>query len=269
MPVAPWNAIAFNQDPESDNRIHGDELARQYGFEGGLVPGVTISAYLAHPAVQAWGEDFLDHGCAHVKVLSPLYDGEPFRVEIQDQTPSSYRARLLRAEDTVSAEATVWLEPGPPSAPERRGDPVAGKDYTPPLSSTATWRKLRDEGCKAFRYRWGGPHLMRSYLKDAADMPTLLAGDGACANMSYILGISNWVAAGNAHMNPWVHLETRSRNYRAIAPGTDIVAEMQVTDLFERKGHEFFDADVALYDARDDGCLAAISLRAIYHLRGS
>ncbi len=62
-----WRGEAFNQDPGSSNEIHGDELAQRYGFEGGLVPGVTISAYLTHPAVEAWGMDVLAGGFAHLR----------------------------------------------------------------------------------------------------------------------------------------------------------------------------------------------------------
>ena len=51
-----WSATALNTAPDSENRIHSDELAQQYGFEGGLVPGVTISAYLVHPLVERWGK---------------------------------------------------------------------------------------------------------------------------------------------------------------------------------------------------------------------
>ncbi|NND68471.1 MAG: hypothetical protein HKN19_12860 [Halioglobus sp.] len=264
-----WAARAFNQDPESPNEIHGDDLAQKYGFEGGLVPGVTISAYITHPAVEYWGADFLERGHAHVKVVKPLYDGEDFRVEIDEQSATGYRARLLRAADVVSAQATVGINDDLPNPPRRRGDPVAARDYTPPKSSRTIWELLRAQGCKAFRYHWGGEHKMSSYLHDPNGMPQLLRGENAFANMSFILALSNFSADGNATMNPWVHLETRSQNFRAIAPGTDIIAETAVVDLFEKKGHEFFDAEVNLFDAADDGCLTTIWLRAIYHLAGS
>ena len=39
-----WRGIAFNQVPNSTNQIHGDEMAERFGFRGGLVPGVTLSA---------------------------------------------------------------------------------------------------------------------------------------------------------------------------------------------------------------------------------
>ena len=50
-----WSGVALNTAPDSQNQIHSDELAKEYGFEGGLVPGVTISAYLVHPMIDKWG----------------------------------------------------------------------------------------------------------------------------------------------------------------------------------------------------------------------
>ena len=43
---------------------------------------------------------------------------------------------------------------------------------------------------------------------------------------------------------------------------------MSVADLFEKKGHEFVDAEVNLFDAESGDCYTAIQLRAIYLLRG-
>jgi len=77
-----FEGLAFNPVPESENRIHSDEVARAYGFRGGLVPGVVVSAYLLHPAAVAWGRDWLERGQAHAVVHSPVYHGERFRVEV-------------------------------------------------------------------------------------------------------------------------------------------------------------------------------------------
>ena len=264
-----WSGKAINQDPDSANEIHGDELAQQFGFEGGLVPGVTISAYLTHPAVEAWGLDFLGNGHAHVRVVSPLYDGETFTVETNDETDTGYSATLVRPGGVVSANARVGLNGDPPACPRRRGDKIATRDYRAPPASRHLFEKLRTQGCLAYRYRWNSDHIMGTYLRSPALMPNLLRGEQAYANMSFILGISNWIADGNAHMNPWVHLETESQNFAPIPAGTMVVAEMAITDLFARKGHEFFDAEVALYDEADDHCLTTIKLRAIYKLRGA
>lgn len=47
---------ARNTSANSENRIHDETVARQSGFQGALVSGVTVYAYLAHPsAVRHFG----------------------------------------------------------------------------------------------------------------------------------------------------------------------------------------------------------------------
>lgn len=260
-----WQAQAFNQEPNSPNEIHGDDMARAYGFSGGLVPGVTVSAYLLQPAVVAWSERFLTQGRTHAKVLSPLYDNEQFSVTITEQAGDSYRATLARPDGTVSAQAEADLLEAPP--PVRRGDALMPDGFEAPAATPDNLQRLMVQGCLACRFRWQPDHTMGTYLRDRQSMPALLVGQDAHANMAFLLGISNWTAALNFYMNPWVHLETWSQNYRAVPAGTDIVAEMQLTDLFEKRGHQFFDADFNLFDAADNAALASIRLRAIYRLR--
>jgi hypothetical protein len=74
--------------------------------------------------------------------------------------------------------------------------------------------------------------------------------------------------AANADMNPWVHMETKSQNYAPIPLGTKVVGEMEVKDLFEKKGHEFVDVLVNIFDFESNRCYSSIELRAIYKLRG-
>ena len=82
MNVTGYTGVALNQSPDSKNEIHGDRIAKVYGFKGGLVPGVTLSAYLTQPAVEAWGLDWLNMGRSHIAVRSPVYDRENFSVAI-------------------------------------------------------------------------------------------------------------------------------------------------------------------------------------------
>ncbi|MDA0979207.1 MAG: hypothetical protein O3B72_11650 [Proteobacteria bacterium] len=264
-----WQAEALNTAPDSPNEIHGDQLAQQFGFKGGLVPGVTISAYLIHPAVETWGMAFLEKGKAHVTVRKPLYDGDKFTVRILSSSDSTYQAELVRSDGVTSASAEISIEDDAPAPLTRLGAPIAACEYVGPPASPAAWEKLRQEGCLAFRYPWGSQARMKTYLRNELQMPELLSGTRPYANMGFLLGISNWVLAGNAHMNPWVHLETSSQNYRPVPWGTSVIGEMEVRDYYEKRGHRFVDAEVALYDEADDSCLSSISLRAIYQLRGA
>jgi len=70
-------------------------------------------------------------------------------------------------------------------------------------------------------------------------------------------------------MNPWVHLQTISQNYKAVPLGTSLIAEMEINNIYEKKGHEFIDVFVNLFDEKDESCVMSINLIAIYKLRGS
>jgi hypothetical protein len=56
------------------------------------------------------------------------------------------------------------------------------------------------------------------------------------------------------------------RHHAAIAMHSFTRTEARVTELFERRGHEFVDLDVAVFDADDRPLLSAFH-RAIYRLR--
>jgi hypothetical protein len=261
-----WSAEAFNQVPESENRIHSDEIARAYGFRGGLVPGVTVSAYLLHPAAVAWGRDWLERGQAHALVRSPVYDGERFRVEVEDPSESAYAARLIDARGATCATTEVSLPAAAPAPPARRGDPLLPRDAERPVASREVLERLRETGLRALRARWSESAEITRYLRDAKAMAPVFRETGL-ANPAFVLGLTNWVLGRNVRMSAWLHLETRSQHHRAIEPETELVVEAAIADLFEKKGHHFVDLDVAIFAAKDDAALASVWLRAIYRLR--
>ena len=43
---------------------------------------------------------------------------------------------------------------------------------------------------------------------------------------------------------------------------------MEINNVYKKKGHEFIDVYVNLFDQRDESCVVIINLIAIYKLRG-
>src|SRR2546426_7762371 len=81
-----------------ENKIHEDDVARQYGFKGGLVPGVTVYGWLTHPVVEALGAEWLEKGSFRARFAKPIYFDEPAVI----------RARVAaRTGDDVIVEAAA------------------------------------------------------------------------------------------------------------------------------------------------------------------
>jgi hypothetical protein len=265
IPVG-WQGRAFNQVPASENRIHSDEVARAYGFRGGLVPGVTVSAYLIHPAIAAWGEAWLAHGAARCVVHSPVYDREAFCVELESVGDTRYEATLVNERGVRCASASVGLPERAPAPPAFRGDPRLERGAERPPATREAMEALRERGLCAMRARWDGSAEITSYLRDASEMPAVLA-EQRHANPAFVLGLTNWVLAANVRMSPWLHLQTDQQNFRAIPHGSELLVEARIADLFEKRGHEFADVDVTIFLADTRQAAAQVRLRAIYRLR--
>src|ERR687896_526311 len=75
MPAA-YRVQAKNLSHASENKIHDDDVARRFGFRGGLVPGVEVYAYMTHLPVGRWGLDWLERGIAECRFMKPVYDGK-------------------------------------------------------------------------------------------------------------------------------------------------------------------------------------------------
>lgn len=265
-----YTSIAFNEVPDSENRIHGDEVAAQFGFEGALVPGVVVSAYLAHPAVVAWGLDYVARGAAHVVVEKPVYDDHAFNVTVSAEGEHAYGALLADTNGSTRARARCWLPEKLPEPPRRRGDPMLSRSHERPLGTPETMRRLQEQGLGALPVRWDDRAELTRYFRHADLMPSPLnAAGGQYAHLGFVLGLTNWALGGNVRISPWLHLQTESQCFEAIAFGTDMVVESAIVDLFEKKGHHFCDIDVAAFRRADDVAVMQARLRAIYQLRAA
>ena len=119
---------AYNTATDSTNRMHDDEVARSFGFRGGLVPGVDVWAYMTQPCVDRWGERFLVASTMEARFVSPVYDGEIVDVALDDDGS----LRVTGPDGTVRATGTARLDEPPPPIPLERAARI-----TPAPAATA------------------------------------------------------------------------------------------------------------------------------------
>src|SRR5262249_52897121 len=102
------------------NKIHDDTVARKYGFNGGLVPGVDVLAYMLHMPVARWGRAFLERGLIEARFVRPVYDGDIAEVSSIEQAGSLTMEGQSKGELCAAGSASL-----PASAPN-----VSLADYT-------------------------------------------------------------------------------------------------------------------------------------------
>ena len=114
-----YRVKAVNTSTDSENKIHDDATAKRYGFAGGLVPGVTVYAYLTHPLAEGLGSAWLQRGTATVRFVKPVLDGEEVHVtgEITGRDPQQGLTATVRANTASAGECATLTATLPAGSP--------------------------------------------------------------------------------------------------------------------------------------------------------
>jgi hypothetical protein len=262
--------VAVNTAPESENRMHGDD-ARNFGFEGGLVPGVDVLAYMVGEAVARWGPEWLGGGRLAGRLLLPVYDGETVEVAGErENTQTEIRARVVGEEGTTRAEARLSriddverdrlaASAAPDlfaesTLPAPRDRPAAAVDRLAPGTVLGTQR--------------AGFHAERavSYLEEITETQPAFT-EHRVAHPGWLLRFANWALSSTVRLGPWIHVASDLALLVPVRDGDQLEVRARVTDRFARKGHEFVDL-TALYLV-DRTPVALCDHRAIWQPRSS
>jgi len=261
-----YRVRAHNGSALSDNKIHDDTVAKQYGFAGGLVPGVTVYAYMTRPVVDALGSDWLERGAMSVRLLKPFYEGDRVSVHAQVTESGASGAALtveaLNQGGDICAvgmatlgDAAVQPDVGDfPEAPLPATRPPAspGAFATPVLGSLSeTWDA-------------GAPTAL--FLDEIADDHALYRGTGAVAHSGYLIRKANTILAANVVLGPWIHASSTVRHFSLVRHGERLSTRGRVTNVFDKSGHRFVELDVLIV-AEGSRPVMLVHHTAIYQVR--
>lgn len=230
---------AVNTVRDSENRIHADDVAFQYGFRAGLVAGVTVYGWMTEPIV-ACAPEWLEHGSMQVRLLEPFYDGDEVVVKTEAQDDGSIAVTAEREDGTICARGIAIASPTPQETPAAIAEaPLPARDQRPvPTSDTVR------------------PGAVLGSVTTTLESAT----------QEKILQLSNDILIQNFRLGPWLHVSSELRNWSVAKPGDQISVRGRILDRFDRKGHEFMVADVMLIkDHRR--VLQTVRHTAIYRLR--
>ena len=111
-----YEVVARNYSAAHENRIHSDEVAREMGFKGALVPGVAVFGHLTYPMAQRFGEDWLGQAQCSVKFLKPAYHDDKLSITtVEDNGRFHIRCQNADGELLATLDASG---PEAQSAPE-------------------------------------------------------------------------------------------------------------------------------------------------------
>ncbi len=260
-----YRVTARNTSAHSDNKIHDDAIARRLGFRGGLVPGVTVYAYLTRPILAVFGPAWLTRGAATVRFVAPVYEGEELRLRAV-ASPADATALDVSAVNPaglVCAIATASLPEGPPPAVPLAEYPRAPLPGDRPPATRAVLEGLAALGAPERRY---DAETAAEYCARFDDPDPRYRGAAAAIHPAFYLDQGNRAVDQNVRLGPWIHAGSEVRHLSPALAGARITTRGRVRRVFEKKGNEFVELDLLLV-ADDARPVARLRHVAIYRLR--
>jgi hypothetical protein len=243
MPVL----VARNTAPFSDNKIHDDRVAAEYGFRGGLVPGVTVYGYMAGAVVSRLSKEWLERGWMHVRFQEPTYEGDEVVVRFQTHEGGGLQVTAERSDGTVCATGSAGITDRPPvhsfdfemqPLPAFEERPAASWNAFVPGAAIGTLREKLDLTDRTW---------MEELAFDADAEPSpMYIGPSAIAHPAVLLGLSNRILTRNFKLGPWIHVGSDLTNLGTARHHDEVTVTGRIYDRFEKKGHEFVVLDLTL-----------------------
>jgi acyl dehydratase len=257
---------ARNTSADSENKIHDDTTAASFGFKGGLVPGVTIYAYLTVPLVEQFGLDWLERGSMQVKFHQPFYDGDDVLVKAEvDASSEPIKVIVTAMGEDGSARATALAIVNDDSAwlgerrfadnvrlPSIEQRPVPSRELLVPGTALGTLTERLEVP------EW-------STLDKLNECLPIYTGPTAVAHPFTLLGFANQILVRNYKLGPWIHAASDLKNWSTVHNGEEVSIRGRISDCYERKGHEFVVLDLEL--AVNDRLVQQVRHTAIYRPR--
>lgn len=247
MHPSSYDVLAVNLDPQADNRIHDDEVARRYGFSGALVPGVELFAVTSAPFVAAWGEAWLRQGRLALRFRKPVYDAE--RLTVRSEGTGPYDVALLGPDTTVRAGGSAE----PPV--ERPLPPLLSEAPLP--AELAAAPQVGPFGTVADALDPLAPHYARR-VGDASPLYDELVHPGL------LVRAVNLALMRNVVLDAWIHTASDCRLLGLARLDEPLSVRSEVREVFARRGHSYlrYTAQVLAQDR----LVAEVDSEAIWRL---
>jgi hypothetical protein len=262
--LPPYQVRTHNASEQSENRMHSDEVAQQFGFKGALVPGVTVFAHMTRPLVERFGERWLGSAISEASFAKPAYEGDLLTVSARaDATGAGYELTCTNEDGVELARMSSHIPASSPAI-----DPRSAMTPAPPTGERplVTW-ELMEVGKPFPALAWAPTTAdNRQWCEDVRDdLPVYRDGDSPCLHPSFVLRQANFVLRNRFTLPAWIHTGSRIVFHRPLRVGHPFEVRAVPEERWERKGHQFVRLYVAIRSS--DATLAEIMHTAIFNPR--
>jgi hypothetical protein len=245
----------LDNDDSSDirNPIHSTAVAREYGFDGAIIGGVTVWSWCTPAILEALGEGWLDRGWADFRFRRPCYPGDAMAIRVgPDEAGSDGLALRMTNQDGVDCVVghvglgdAPWLgelsRPATPLAPTTVDDPPlltmdnapVGRDWI------AVGAVIDEEAATAY--------LAESHHHREAEAP--FVGPEARIHPGWLASRCEAIMRHNHFVPSSMHTESRVQFLAPASVGGPILTGACVAETFEKRGHHGIVFDTLLSDA--------------------
>lgn len=241
--LPPYIVRTHNASEQSENRMHSDEVARQFGFKGALVPGVTIFSHMTRPLVERFGEQWLARGTADVVFFKPAYEGDLLTVSTKE-TGAGFELTCINEEGIELARMSAAIAPVAPAVDPRSEMLPSSQGGERPI---VTW-DLMEIGRPFPALRWA-PSVEDNRIwcdDNRDDLALFQSGPIAPIHPGFVLRQANFVLRNRFTLPAWIHTGSRIVFHDVLRLGNEYEVRAVPEEKWERKGHQMVRLYVAI-----------------------
>ncbi|NJN50430.1 MAG: hypothetical protein HC809_00150 [Gammaproteobacteria bacterium] len=237
--MSAYQPTAINHAHASENRIHADDVAKRYGFRGGLVPGVAVYGYMTYPISRQLEQRWLDHSQLEVRFLKPAYDGE--RITIERSVADGGQSVSCRNDDgLLLANMTLNVAGALPAIDARAHLAPATSN---PTRAEIAWDAISvDQPFAAIIWRPSADEN-ETYTDYVAD--DLAMYRSGVVHPHLTLHWANQVLSRRFVLPAWVHVGSQVIHRRCLHVGDTVELRTIPIEKWRHKGHEFIKLYIA------------------------
>ncbi|HYL97954.1 MAG TPA: hotdog fold domain-containing protein [Blastocatellia bacterium] len=270
--LSEYRVRARNIATDSENKIHDDHVAAEFGFGGGLVPGVAVYAYMTVPLVERFGLDWLEHGAIKVRFRRPFYEGQEVIVKAESGIEDSTTKIDITASREDGELCATALASIPFGINENSGRGTIAKEFQDRPMPSPEFRLAAERSSLVPGTALGTivekldlANHQQTVLREIQERLSCYFGPKAVPHPIITLSLANHILMQNVALGPWIHSSSEVEHYSLACDGDPITVRGRITECFERNGNDLVVLDLLLSAANRP--ISRVSHSAIYRIR--